>query len=216
MRCSVLAIVAMGFLASHSLAQDLDQGLPEDFVIGDPTFDGSEPLYSYDDLDPWKHGWIQIMPYYGGFHSYRPYNYKQVFAQSAQSAAWGMPRSMPYSQQFYHRYENLPGSRLGSLPAMNRSPYGPDPSAMHQPQWDALRRSPLLNAGFDHRQGAASPESVAPVNFPGIHQSPADGPEYQRRAMQRARLEQLLYQAAPQNRPARTYEPLPAPGSSRP
>ncbi len=212
MRCSVLAIVAMGLLASHSLAQDL----PEDFIVGDPTLDGSEPLYSYDDLDPWKHGWIQVMPFYGGYHAYRPYNYKHVYAQSAQAAAWGMPRSMPYSQQFYHRYENLPGNRVGSLPAVSPSPYGPDPSAMHQPQWDALRRSPLLNAGFDHRQGAAYPQSVAPVNFQGLHQSPAAGPEYQRRSLQQSRLQQLLYQAGPQNQPPTTYEPLPAPAARRP
>ena len=149
-------------------------------------------LYAYDDLDVWKHGWMQVMPYYGGQHSFRPYNYKQVFSQSAQAAAWGMPRSMPYSQQFYHRYENLGGNEIGSLSTINPSPYGLQPSAMYQPQWDTLRRSPLLNVGYDHRQGAAYPESVAPVNFQGIHQSPAAGPEYQRQSFQRARLRQLL------------------------
>ncbi|MBX3437928.1 MAG: hypothetical protein KF861_10590, partial [Planctomycetaceae bacterium] len=99
MKRSVLAVLAIGIFSGRVLAQE--------FVVGGPTPGGEEPLYSYDDREVWKHGWIQVIPFYGGYHSYRPYNYKQVFAQAAQSEAWGMPRTMPYSQQYYHRYQHL-------------------------------------------------------------------------------------------------------------
>ncbi|MGD9855861.1 MAG: hypothetical protein AB7U20_13025, partial [Planctomycetaceae bacterium] len=76
MRRFALAVMALGLMAGRSPAQE--------FVIGGPTFGGDEPLYQYDDRDPWKHGWFQVIPYYGGYQSYRPYNYKQVYSQSAQ------------------------------------------------------------------------------------------------------------------------------------
>lgn len=70
----------------------------------DSTLRG-EQLFPYDDQDPWKHGYIQVMPFYGGYHSFRPYNYKHVYAQSAQAAQWGIAAQAPYSQQFWHQYE---------------------------------------------------------------------------------------------------------------
>lgn len=61
-------------------------------------------LYPYDQQDPWLHGQYQRVPAYGGFASFRPYNYRHVFAQTQIATTWGMPHSLPYSQQFWNRY----------------------------------------------------------------------------------------------------------------
>lgn len=204
MKRVLLVLFALVVTTDHSPAQE--------FLIGGPTPGGEEPLYQYDDREPWKHGWFQVIPYYGGYHSFRPYNYKQVYSQSAQAAAWGMPHTMPYSQQFYHRYENLAGHELPDISAIHRSPFGPHPSAMYQPQWNALRRAPIATAGYDHRQGAAMPLPSAPINFQSIHQSPPSGPEFERSAAQHSRNEQLLRATTTQIGPV-LHEPLPAPAA---
>ncbi|MFQ5733684.1 MAG: hypothetical protein ACE5KM_17240 [Planctomycetaceae bacterium] len=63
-----------------------------------------EPLNRFDVTSPWAHGYIQEMPAYGGFGAFQPYNYKHVFSQSQAAGGWGMPPTMPYAQQFWHRY----------------------------------------------------------------------------------------------------------------
>lgn len=92
---------------------------------GPASVGSSEPLFSYDDVEPWKHGYLQIMPYYGGHHLFLPYNYKAVFSQSQVAAGWGMPNVMPYSQQFWHRYEqqaDLSQPRTQPAPVMPQAP----------------------------------------------------------------------------------------------
>ncbi|TWT57191.1 hypothetical protein KOR42_05490 [Thalassoglobus neptunius] len=76
-------------------------------VHGSFTVGNSEPLYFYDDQEPWKHGYIKVMPYYGGFHSFRPYNYHHIFSQSSTAQRFQMSPVMPYSQQFWHYYEAM-------------------------------------------------------------------------------------------------------------
>lgn len=73
-----------------------------------------EPLFAYDDPDPWKHGYLHVSPYYGGYRAGRPYNYHHVFSQTQTSVGWGMPHGLPYSQQWHHRYEGMadPGRAL--------------------------------------------------------------------------------------------------------
>lgn len=44
------------------------------------------------------------VPAYGGFASFRPYNYRHVFAQTQLAQQWGHAHGMPYSQQFWNRY----------------------------------------------------------------------------------------------------------------
>lgn len=75
--------------------------------MGAGSVGSNEPLYYYDDQDRWKHGYIKIMPYYHGFHSFRPYNYHHVFGQSTTAQGFGMSPVMPYSQQFWHKYEHM-------------------------------------------------------------------------------------------------------------
>ena len=71
---------------------------------GSASIGSNEQLYSFDDQEKWKHGWLQEMPYYHGYHSFRPYNYHHVFGQSQTAAGAGLPTTMPYSQQWWHRY----------------------------------------------------------------------------------------------------------------
>lgn len=62
-------------------------------------------LYPYDAQYPWLHGYFQEIPAYGGYVSFRPYNWKHVLSQSQAAAGWGLSPTMPYSQQFWHRYQ---------------------------------------------------------------------------------------------------------------
>jgi hypothetical protein len=122
----------------------------------------SEPLYPYDDLEPWKHGYVQVMPFYGGFHFYRPYNYKQVFAQSQTAAGWGMPNTMPYSQQFWHRYEqqaDLSLPRVPQTPAYQPG-YAPQTNVESQPWYFPLGAVPTQPEA--HPASYSGPVSPAP------------------------------------------------------
>jgi hypothetical protein len=67
--------------------------------------DGGQ-LYPYDQQDPWLHGQFQRVPAYGGFASFRPYNYRHVFSQTQIAGGWGASHGMPYSQQFWNRYRS--------------------------------------------------------------------------------------------------------------
>jgi len=72
---------------------------------GHPAVVGfAEQLYPFDAPEPWLHGYHQEIPAYGGFNNFRPYNYKHVLSQSQAAGGWGMPPTMPYSQQYWHRY----------------------------------------------------------------------------------------------------------------
>jgi len=92
-------------MASTSLAQD---------YVGPDSVGSSEQLYPYDDQEKWKHGYLKEMPYYHGFHSFRPYNYHHVYSQSQTASGWGMNPNSPQSQQFWHKYQNMasPGSPM--------------------------------------------------------------------------------------------------------
>ena len=148
----------------------------------------SEPLFAYDDLEPWKHGYIQVMPFYGGFHFYRPYNYKQVFAQSQTSAGWGMPNTMPYSQQFWHRYEqqaDLSLPRVPQQPLYQAPTYQPAPAPNYQPSYP-----PQTDAGSQPWYmpvGVVPPShSTVPAGFNGATAAPPrlmEAPSEQARAM---------------------------------
>ncbi len=93
------ALVACSAATAHAQV-----GMPGiEYSGGIAAFEGGQ-LYPYDRQDPWLHGYYQRVPAYGGFSSFRPYNYRHVFAQTQISTAWGMPHGMPYSQQFWNRY----------------------------------------------------------------------------------------------------------------
>lgn len=69
------------------------------------TIAGPPPLFRYDEPDPWLHGYFQPLPAHHGFKHFRPYNYKHVYAQSRKATEWGHHPQLPYSQQFWTRYQ---------------------------------------------------------------------------------------------------------------
>jgi hypothetical protein len=76
-------------------------------AYGRHGFEGSsEQRYPFDTQQNWVHGYFQDIPAYGGHHTYRPYNYKDVLSQSQTAAGWGERPTMPYSKQFWHKYQD--------------------------------------------------------------------------------------------------------------
>ncbi len=118
-RVGLAAVFAAGFSGSV-LAQD---------YTGASSYGAQETLFRYDDQEPWKHGWKKQMNYHEGWHSFRPYNYHHVFGQTQAAAAWG--QQMPYSQQWWHRYQSpsaqynhLQGQPLTAMPQYAGPPAG--------------------------------------------------------------------------------------------
>jgi hypothetical protein len=99
-------------------------GLP----VGVPETTGGysgEAFQRFDSQSPWMHGYYQPIPAYGGYGAYRPYNYKHVLSQSQAAGGWGMQPTMPYSQQFWHRYRRRASMRPRILNApIPRTPVG--------------------------------------------------------------------------------------------
>ena len=95
---AIWSVLALVMITGTAGAQDF---------LGPASVGSSEPLFEYDDPEPWKHGYLKIMPYHGGYHNGLPYNYHHVFSQTQTSVGWGMPHGMPYSQQWWHRYEAM-------------------------------------------------------------------------------------------------------------
>lgn len=86
-------------------------------------FEGQfEQRHAFDTQQNWVHGYFQEIPAYGGHVFFRPYNYKDVLSQSQTAAGWGLSPTMPYSQQFWHRYHDqaamLKLSRTNTQPTM--------------------------------------------------------------------------------------------------
>ena len=80
----------------------------------------SEQMYPFDNPAPWLHGQFQAIPAYGGHVSFRPYNFKHVGPQARMATMMGAPSTMPYSQQFWHRYEESARmERVSADPARN-------------------------------------------------------------------------------------------------
>ena len=157
-------IAGFGLFATSLQAQDpsyipqatQDVGY-ESAYNGPGSVGSSEPLYRYDDQERWKHGYIRNMPYYEGYHSFRPYNYHHVFSQAQTAAGWGMPATMPYSQQFWHRYENMTDLSRGDHTPV--APYVPPAK-----EWDHYPK-PLRRGAFLAPNPADSlpQEAVAPA-----------------------------------------------------
>ena len=93
--------VLMMLLASSDASAQMMYADPGIWSSGPST---GVDLYPFDQQDTWIHGHFQRYPSYGGYASFRPYNYKHVAAQSQIAGGWGAPLGMPYSQQFWNRY----------------------------------------------------------------------------------------------------------------
>jgi hypothetical protein len=116
-RTSLLAVVVAAVVSASAQAQSQVGSPGIEYGNTISAGDGVQ-LYPYDQQDPWLHGHFQRVPSYGGFASFRPYNYRHVFAQTQLAQAWGHAHGMPYSQQFWNRYR---GSYLAiCIPATSR------------------------------------------------------------------------------------------------
>ncbi len=120
MRRLLLAMLTVG-MTSQSLAV-AQIGVPGvNYSTSIAAGEGGQ-LYPYDQQDPWIHGQYQRVPAYGGFASFRPYNYRHVFSQTQIATNWGDSHGMPYSQQFWNKYR---GSYLqGNLHSQAEPAFG--------------------------------------------------------------------------------------------
>jgi hypothetical protein len=185
MRRWIAALVAGTGLMNVALAQDFVGGPG----LGNPSVGSSEPLYKYDDQEKWKHGWFQEMPYYGGYSMFRPYNYHDVFGQATTAQGWGM--SMPYSQQFWNRYEHMtnlaqpagaPAYGLQPVPyPVQGMPQYPVPHGVMQPGMMGYPPAGMPpGQGWEMQYPAPGtmqqiPARSAPQSFP-MEQAPAAAP----------------------------------------
>lgn len=169
------AAVFTAAMAGTSLAQD--------YVGPQSVGSSQEQLYPYDDQEKWKHGYLKEMPYYHGYHSFKPYNYHHVFSQSQTSSGWGMNPNTPYSQQFWHKYENMasPGSPMISQAERE---YYEHKLVQLQLQQQAQQQIQTVNQfnGGSFVQGANGQaivtQEVAPIVYQGTVPSAPVGPLY--------------------------------------
>lgn len=161
----IMVVAALGVEAQ---AQD---------YVGPSSIGSQEPLFSYDDQERWKHGYLQVMPFYHGHHNFLPYNYHHIFGQSQTAGAWGMSPNMPYSQQFWHRYENMAGN--GTQQYTSAAPMN------YQPQQQWVQAQPMLQMPqqqyipLQSMQPVPTPPpvvpGVAPVQYQTTTQPPLKG-----------------------------------------
>ncbi len=114
-------------------------------------------MYPYDQQEPWLHGHYQRVPAYGGFSSFRPYNYRHVFAQRQIAAGWGAAPGLPYSHQFWNRYRGsyLNGSLHSHVPPTSLMPFQTPPVTAGVPGM-----VPLQISGTEYSRGDAPASSV--------------------------------------------------------
>lgn len=139
---SLFAFLVAAVMTTSAQAQVGSPGIEYGNTIA--AGDGVQ-LYPYDQQDPWLHGHFQRVPAYGGFSSFRPYNYRHVFAQTQLAQSWGHTHGMPYSQQFWNRYRSsyLEGNLHADGQPMMRNPQMPGhPSQMYPPQAAPQQQSP--------------------------------------------------------------------------
>ncbi|MCP4170577.1 MAG: hypothetical protein GY758_07385 [Fuerstiella sp.] len=104
---------------------------------------GGGQLYPFDQQDPWIHGQHQRVPSYGGFSSFRPYNYRHVASQSQIAQRLGVAPGMIYSQQFWNRYrEGYLNQNLHSQASQNGG--FPQPGNVPSPR----QLTPYSTVGF--------------------------------------------------------------------
>jgi len=81
----------------------MQAGLSGDGATANGSSYGHEQLYPFDAYDNWVHGHWQDIPAYGGYHFFRPYNYKHLLSQSQVAGGWGMSPQYPYSHEYFRR-----------------------------------------------------------------------------------------------------------------
>ena len=177
-RTSWLAFVVAVIVSASAQAQVGSPGIEYGNSIG--AGDGLQ-LYPYDQQDPWLHGYFQRVPAYGGFSSFRPYNYRHVSAQTQLAQTWGHAHGMPYSQQFWNRYRGsyLEGNLHSSNQPVMQDPQMPVyPSQPYPASASPEQAYPMQNVPAQGYPNPAYPvSSVRPIGY----QTPSgfDGPVFE-------------------------------------
>ena len=127
-----------------------------------------DELYPYDAQYPWLHGYFQEMPSYGGYKSFRPYNYKHIFSQSKTAAGWGLSPQMPYSQQFWHRYQYRASMehQLSKNKAVEKLEYAKEIARLKARLEFEKSQSLLKQQQFQNGVQQISSETVVPAGGP--------------------------------------------------
>ncbi len=147
----------------------------------------SDQMLPYDTQDPHHHGYYQRMPAYGGFNSFRPYNYKHALSQAQAAGGWGLPPVMPYSQQFWNRYKFRASGVQPNLPNFSHqnfhnvgpaTPPGTQPTGYYGAPYGQPMSQPYYGGGQSY---PASPPPSYPTTPTGYNQYgtiPASGTYY--------------------------------------
>lgn len=154
-RSLVLAFSLTLLTAVQAQAQVGSPGIDYSYSVGAGA---GVQQYPFDQQDPWIHGYFQRYPAYGGFSSFRPYNYRHVFSQTQIANGWGMSHGMPYSQQFWNKYR---GSYLdGNLHAqLQATPANGAQPLIYQPQIPVTPAGAVRPIGYE-TQPVAVPQPV--------------------------------------------------------
>ena len=154
---------------------------------------GSDQLYPFDSQEPWQHGYFQEIPAYGGYRLFRPYNYQHVMPQTQTAGSWGMPTALPYSQQYWHRYQNqgaLRERRTQAEPAANVAAAYAAEVARLRAQLELQGRQQQVAVPRSY-PGASNPQAYTPppAATTALPQYAIDPAQHQRFS----RIEQLQY-----------------------
>jgi hypothetical protein len=105
--------------------------------MGLNAYSGSngDTLLPFDTQEAWMHGYFQEIGAYGGYHYFRPYNYKHVFSQVDLSYRWGQPQGLPYSQQWWHRYHSRAALNPAAAMQMSQAPSAYEIEMARQRAW---------------------------------------------------------------------------------
>ncbi len=143
-----------------------------------------EQRYPFDSQQNWVHGYFQDIPAYGGHVFFRPYNYKDVMSQSQTAAGWGMSPTMPYSQQFWHRYHDqatmlkLSRSNPGQVPAPpTMQPGYPAPQPAVLPAGGYYTVQPQISYGAVPMNYAPAPVGMPVQTAPMVTSGPFLAPQ---------------------------------------
>jgi len=162
----VIAVCCLGATSVSVSAQDV--GMPGMMYSGMIAGGSGGQLYPFDRQDPWLHGQIQRMPAYGGFSTFRPYNYRHVLAQTQIATnVWGAAHGHPYSQQFWNRYRTdyLNGNVHSQASVQPTAPSVVNPVS-YQPQPSFGRSAPAATQSSLPAQSAQRPIHVYPAGVP--------------------------------------------------
>lgn len=116
-----------------------------------------DTLLPWDSQEAWMHGYFQEISPYSGYHFYRPYNYKHVFSQADLAYRWGQPQGMPYSQQWWHKYQDRAAMNPGVQAQVSQTD-------MYQAEMARLRAW----RDFQAEQQRISPASVQTPALNGV------------------------------------------------